>query len=91
MIQRRRPSGFIEPCLPSKVARPPSGPLWVHEIEHDDYRLMRRDGSSVRCFARRCQPAPCQRVHYITQGRFVGPVALVASPWKILCLHTQGT
>ena len=31
----RRPSGFIEPCLPSKVARPPSGPLWVHEIKHD--------------------------------------------------------
>ena len=41
----RRPSGFIEPCLPSKVARPPSGPLWVHEIKHDGYRLMvRRDG-----------------------------------------------
>ena len=30
--QRRRPSGFFEPCLPSKVARPPSGPFWVHEI-----------------------------------------------------------
>jgi hypothetical protein len=30
----RRPS-FIAPCLPSKVARPPSGPLWVHEIKHD--------------------------------------------------------
>jgi ATP-dependent DNA ligase len=28
-------SGFIEPCQPSKVARPPSGPLWVHEIKHD--------------------------------------------------------
>jgi hypothetical protein len=28
----RRP-GFIEPCLPSKVARPPSGPLWVDEID----------------------------------------------------------
>ena len=28
----RRPSGFIEPCLPTKVARPPSGPLWGHEI-----------------------------------------------------------
>ena len=27
----RRPSGFIQTCLPSKVARPPSGPLWVHE------------------------------------------------------------
>ena len=23
----RRPSGFIEPCQPSKAARPPSGPL----------------------------------------------------------------
>jgi hypothetical protein len=36
----RRPSGFIEPCQPSKAARPPSGPLWVHEIKHDGYRLM---------------------------------------------------
>ncbi len=49
----RRPSGFIEPCLPSKVARPPPGSLWVHEIKHDGYRLMvRRDGSRVRCFTR---------------------------------------
>jgi hypothetical protein len=31
----RRPSGFIEPCLPSKAVAPPSGPLWVHEIKHD--------------------------------------------------------
>ena len=47
------PSGFIKPCLPSKVSRPPTGPLWVHEIEHDGYRLMvRRDGSRVRCFTR---------------------------------------
>ena len=49
----RRPSGFIEPCLPSKVTRPSSGPLWVHEIKHDGYRLMvRRDGLRVRCFTR---------------------------------------
>jgi bifunctional non-homologous end joining protein LigD len=49
----RRPSGFIEPCQPSKVARPPSGPLWVHELKHDGYRLMvRRDGARVRCFTR---------------------------------------
>src|SRR5436190_24281145 len=47
------PSGFIEPCLPSKEDRPPSGPLWVHEIKHDGYRLMvRRDGEPVRCFTR---------------------------------------
>ena len=51
VLQRRRPFGFIEPCQPSKVARPPSGPLWVHEIKHDGYRLMvRRDGARVRCF-----------------------------------------
>ena len=48
-----RPSGFIKPCLPSKVSRPPSGALWVHEIKHDGYRLMvRRDGLRVRCFTR---------------------------------------
>jgi hypothetical protein len=38
----RRPSGFVEPCLPSKAARPPSGPLWVDGIKHDGYRLMKR-------------------------------------------------
>jgi len=42
------PSGFIKPCLPSKVSRPPSGSLWVHEIKHDGYRLLaRRDGSRM--------------------------------------------
>jgi bifunctional non-homologous end joining protein LigD len=50
----RRPCGFIEPCLPSKAVRPPFGPLWVHEIKHDGYRLMvRRDGARVRCFTRK--------------------------------------
>jgi ATP-dependent DNA ligase len=48
----RRPH-FIRPCLPSKTDRPPTGPLWVHEIKHDGYRLMvRRDGKRVRCFTR---------------------------------------
>jgi bifunctional non-homologous end joining protein LigD len=49
----RRPSGFVEPCLPSKAARPPSGPLWVPEIKHDGYRLIiQRDGNRVRLFTR---------------------------------------
>ena len=50
----RHPFGFVEPCLPSKAEQPPSGPLWVHEIKHDGYRLMvSRDGSRiVRCFTR---------------------------------------
>ena len=35
------------------IEGPPSGPLWVHEIKHDGYRLMvRRDGLRVRCFTR---------------------------------------
>jgi len=45
--------GFIEPCRPSKVARPSSGALWVHEIKHDGFRLMVcREGSRVRLFTR---------------------------------------
>src|SRR4051812_24582862 len=46
-------SQFIEPCRPSKAIKPPSGPLWVHEIKHDGFRLMvRREGSRVRWAAR---------------------------------------
>ena len=48
-----RPSGFIEPCRPLKAARPPSGPFWIHEIKHDDFRLMVcREGSRERLFTR---------------------------------------
>ena len=48
------PFGFIEPCRPTKVAVPPSGQLWVHEIKHDGYRLMaRRDDGRIRCFTRK--------------------------------------
>jgi bifunctional non-homologous end joining protein LigD len=49
-----RPSGFIAPCLPTKVVRPPSGSAWLHEIKFDGYRLMvRRDARPrVRCFTR---------------------------------------
>ena len=51
--KKKQPSGFIKPCLPLKVSRPPSGSLWVHEIKHDGYRLMvRREGLRVRCFTR---------------------------------------
>jgi bifunctional non-homologous end joining protein LigD len=35
---RTRPiAGFIEPCLPTQVDRPPAGPDWIHEIKHDGY------------------------------------------------------
>jgi hypothetical protein len=45
MIQQRRPSGFIEPCQPSKVARPPSGPLWVEPAARRSWS--RKSGASV--------------------------------------------
>jgi bifunctional non-homologous end joining protein LigD len=49
----RRSSGFVEPCGPSKAARPPPGPLWVHEIKHFGFRLMvRRELSRVRCYTK---------------------------------------
>jgi bifunctional non-homologous end joining protein LigD len=54
MLQRTRPSGFVEPCLPSPADRPPSGPGWVHEIKLDRFRLMvRRDRAGVRLLTRK--------------------------------------
>jgi bifunctional non-homologous end joining protein LigD len=44
-------SGFIDPCIPTRAYRVPSGPGWVHEVKHDGYRLqVRRDGDNVRLF-----------------------------------------
>jgi ATP dependent DNA ligase domain len=52
--RRTHPEGFVEPCIPTLAAKPPSGPDWVHEIKHDGYRLIvRRDGDAVRLFTRR--------------------------------------
>jgi ATP-dependent DNA ligase len=55
MVPRRvLPDGFVEPCIPTLAAKPPSRPGWVHEIKHDGYRLIvRRDGDTVRLFTRR--------------------------------------
>jgi ATP-dependent DNA ligase len=45
--------GFIDPCIPTFATEPPVGPQWIHEIEHDGYRLIvcRRAGR-VRLFNR---------------------------------------
>jgi bifunctional non-homologous end joining protein LigD len=49
-----RSSGFIDPCIPTRAYRVPSGPGWVHEIKHDGYRVqVRREGGAVRLFTRR--------------------------------------
>jgi bifunctional non-homologous end joining protein LigD len=48
------PNGFVAPCIPTRAAKPPAGPDWVHEIKHDGYRLIvRRDGDTVRLFTGR--------------------------------------
>jgi bifunctional non-homologous end joining protein LigD len=50
---RLRPVGFVEPCLPTRTAFPPSGPEWLHEIKHDGFRLVaRKDGDRVRLYSR---------------------------------------
>jgi len=50
----RRPLGFAEPCIPTRVHKPPAGPQWIHEIKHDGYRLIVcRRGDRVRLFTRR--------------------------------------
>ena len=52
--RRIRTDGFIDPCIPTLAAKPPSGPDWVHEIKHDGYRLIvQREGKAVRLFTRR--------------------------------------
>jgi bifunctional non-homologous end joining protein LigD len=51
---KRRPPGFIEPCIPTRASRPPVGPQWIHEIKHDGYRLIaRKRDDRVRLFTRR--------------------------------------
>jgi bifunctional non-homologous end joining protein LigD len=50
---KRLPAGFVVPAQPIKASKPPSGPDWVHEINHDGYRLIvRRDGPIVRLYTR---------------------------------------
>ena len=51
---KRHPPGFIEPCIPTRVDKPPLGPQWIHEIKYDGYRLIvRKQGDQVRLFTRR--------------------------------------
>jgi bifunctional non-homologous end joining protein LigD len=49
MLQRPLFAGFIEPCLPTKTDKLPSGGQWLHEIKHDGFRIIaRKDGDRVR-------------------------------------------
>ena len=61
---------FIAPCLPTRSQKAPSGSAWIHEIKHDGYRLIARDGRhnlvglptvprQHRHFPERCIWSPC--------------------------------
>jgi hypothetical protein len=34
-------------CLPTKTTEPPSGPLWLHEIKYDGFRVIARPGGVI--------------------------------------------
>jgi bifunctional non-homologous end joining protein LigD len=45
--------GFIPPCLPMTAPALPSGPLWLHEIKHNGFRIIaRKDGRHVKLYSR---------------------------------------
>jgi bifunctional non-homologous end joining protein LigD len=51
--KRLRPASFIKPCQPTLSDTVPSGPLWLHEIKHDGYRILaRKEGDRVRLWSR---------------------------------------
>ena len=53
LLVRTLPAGFIAPCLPMTAPRPPSGPLWLHEVKHDGFQIIaRKDGERVRLYSR---------------------------------------
>jgi bifunctional non-homologous end joining protein LigD len=51
--RRTPPAGFILPCQPFLVARPPAGPGWLHEAKHNGYRIVaRKQGECVTLWSR---------------------------------------
>jgi bifunctional non-homologous end joining protein LigD len=53
MLLRAASFGFIRPALPAPAETPPNGTGWIHEIQHDGYRLMvRRVPAGIRLLTR---------------------------------------
>ena len=52
--RRIPPAGFVAPCEPALVDRPPAGPGWLHEVKHDGFRiLVRKLGERAKVWSRR--------------------------------------
>jgi bifunctional non-homologous end joining protein LigD len=62
------PAGFIPPCLPMMAPRPPSGPIWLHEIKHDGLRIIARKNRRRVCLYDRLGNDLTQRFPLITEA-----------------------
>ena len=52
--RRFSPVGFVRPCEPTLVDRPPAGVSWLHEVKHDGFRLLvRKLGERSKVWSRR--------------------------------------
>jgi bifunctional non-homologous end joining protein LigD len=38
---------LYQPCLPTRAPKAPTGPLWIHEIKHDGFRIVARRVNGV--------------------------------------------
>jgi bifunctional non-homologous end joining protein LigD len=48
------PVGFVRPCEPTLVDRPPAEDGWLHEVKHDGFRvLVRKLGGRAKVWSRR--------------------------------------
>jgi bifunctional non-homologous end joining protein LigD len=47
------PLSKFQSCIPTRAAKVPAGPDWIHDIKHDGYRLIvQKDQKRVRLFTR---------------------------------------
>jgi bifunctional non-homologous end joining protein LigD len=53
--RRIPPVGFVRPCEPALLDRPPAGPGWLHEVKHDGFRILARklSGERAKIWSRR--------------------------------------
>jgi bifunctional non-homologous end joining protein LigD len=72
---------FVEPSLALLVDKPPSGPLWVHEIKFDGYRLQARiDDDDIRLLTRKALDWTKRFPPIATALRALGPGSSSDSP-----------